>query len=43
MLGLDPAVVGDTLVVSPTCGLAGATPQWAARALRLTTTVARNL
>lgn len=43
MLGLDPAAVGDTLAVSPTCGLAGATPQWAARAVRLSATVARNL
>jgi methionine synthase II (cobalamin-independent) len=43
MLGLDPEVVGESLVVSPTCGLAGATPQWAARAVRLSATVARNL
>jgi methionine synthase II (cobalamin-independent) len=43
MLGLDPGAVGDSLVVSPTCGLAGATEQWAARAVRLSATVARNL
>lgn len=43
MLGLDAEVVGEALVVSPTCGLAGATPQWAKRAVRLTATVARNL
>ncbi|MGZ4450343.1 MAG: methionine synthase, partial [Nocardioides sp.] len=28
MLGLDPAVVGGTLVVSPACGLAGASYDW---------------
>lgn len=43
MLGLDPEVVGERLVVSPTCGLAGATPSWAGRAVRLSATVARNL
>ncbi|QSR31991.1 methionine synthase [Nocardioides sp. S5] len=43
MLGLDPEVVRERLVVSPTCGLAGATPAWAARAVRLSATVARNL
>jgi hypothetical protein len=30
-------------VVTPTCGLAGATPAWAALAVRLSATVARNL
>ncbi|KRE94809.1 methionine synthase [Nocardioides sp. Soil774] len=43
MLGLDPEVVREHLVVTPTCGLAGATPAWAARAVRLSATVARNL
>jgi methionine synthase II (cobalamin-independent) len=43
MLGLDPEVVGERLVVTPTCGLAGATPAWADRAVRLSATVARNL
>jgi methionine synthase II (cobalamin-independent) len=43
MLGLDPEVVGERLVVTPTCGLAGATPDWAGRAIRLAATVARNL
>lgn len=33
MLGLDPALIGDTVVVTPACGLAGATPDWARRAL----------
>ncbi|GAB3036907.1 hypothetical protein GCM10011376_32200 [Nocardioides flavus (ex Wang et al. 2016)] len=43
MLGLDPELVGARLAVTPSCGLAGATPQWAARAVRLSATVARNL
>jgi methionine synthase II (cobalamin-independent) len=43
MLGLDPEVVGERVVVTPTCGLAGATAAWAARAVRLTAMVARNL
>ncbi|MDZ5660137.1 methionine synthase [Nocardioides sp. S-58] len=43
MLGLDPEVVAGHLVVTPTCGLAGASPAWARRAVRLTATVARNL
>ena len=43
MLGLDPETAGEHLVVTPTCGLSGATPAWAARALRLSATVARNL
>ena len=43
MLGLDPEGVGEQVVVTPTCGLAGATPAWAARAVRLSATVARNL
>ena len=43
MLGLDPEVVGDRLVITPSCGLAGATPAWADRAVRLSATVARHL
>jgi methionine synthase II (cobalamin-independent) len=43
MLGLDPEVVLKQLVVTPTCGLAGATASWAGRATRLSATVARNL
>jgi methionine synthase II (cobalamin-independent) len=43
MLGLDPETVGERVVVTPTCGLAGASPDWAARAVRLAATVARNL
>ena len=43
MLGLDQEVVRDRLVVTPTCGLAGASGDWARQALRLSATVARNL
>ena len=43
MLGLDPEVVGDQLGVSPSCGLAGASPGWARDALRLAAATARNL
>jgi len=35
MVGLDPDEVGDRLLVTPTCGLAGATWTWARRALAL--------
>jgi methionine synthase II (cobalamin-independent) len=41
MLGLDPAT-GD-LVITPSCGLAGASPGWARRAVALSRTVAANL
>ncbi len=43
MVGLDRAEVADRLVVSPTCGLAGATPAWSRRALALARTVAAHL
>ena len=43
MLGLDQEVVSERLVVTPTCGLAGASPSWARHAVRLSATVARNL
>jgi len=43
MLGLDPGSVGDLLVVTPTCGLAGASPAWARRALGLARAVASAL
>jgi len=43
MLGLDPEEVSDQLVVTPTCGLAGASPAWARRTLALARTVAANL
>jgi methionine synthase II (cobalamin-independent) len=42
MLGLDPESA-SSLVVTPTCGLAGADDQWARRALDLCQAVAVNL
>lgn len=42
MLGLDPGTV-PSLVLTPACGLAGASPSWAREALRLVRTVAANL
>ncbi len=35
MLGFDPDSAGESLVVTPACGLAGADPGWARRALEL--------
>ncbi len=43
MLGLDGGEVGDRLVVTPGCGLAGASADWARRALQLALTVADDL
>ena len=43
MLGLDPAVVSDRVVITPSCGLAGASPDWSHAALRLARTTAANL
>ncbi|MCW2853479.1 MAG: Methionine synthase, vitamin-B12 independent [Nocardioides sp.] len=43
LVGLDPATVGNSLVLSPTCGLAGATSAWSAQALRLLSAAARHL
>jgi hypothetical protein len=43
MTGVDPGEPGDALVVTPACGLAGATPAWAREALRLSRTVAGNV
>jgi methionine synthase II (cobalamin-independent) len=44
MLGLAPPTGdGGDLVVTPSCGLAGASPGWARRATRLSARVARNL
>ncbi|MGD9960919.1 methionine synthase [Nocardioides sp.] len=40
MLGLEPS---DRLVVTPTCGLAGATPVWSRRALSLAAAAATHL
>jgi methionine synthase II (cobalamin-independent) len=42
MLGLDPGEV-PSLVVTPSCGLAGASVGWAREALRLSAKVAANL
>lgn len=43
LLGLDAEQVGGSLVISPACGLAGATPGWPRRALELSRLVARSL
>lgn len=43
MLGLDPDEVGSRLVLSPSCGLAGASPEWARRALTLVRAAASHL
>ncbi len=43
MVGLDPATVGERVVVTPACGLAGATPADARRATELVRSVARSL
>ncbi len=43
MLGLDPETVAPHLGISPTCGLAGASPRWARRALALSRTTASSL
>jgi len=40
MLGLEPS---DRLVITPACGLAGATPDWTREALRLSTAIATHL
>lgn len=40
MLGLEPS---EQLVLTPSCGLAGATPDWAREALRLVREAARQL
>ena len=43
MLGLDPETLGGSLVVSPACGLAGASTAWARQALALARGTARHL
>jgi len=43
MLGLDPDAVSDRLVLTPTCGLAGATSAWARTASDLCRAVAAEL
>jgi hypothetical protein len=43
VVGLDPDSVGGRLVVTPACGLAGASPGWARQATELCRAVASNL
>jgi methionine synthase II (cobalamin-independent) len=43
MTGLDPGTVSDRLVLTPACGLAGASPAWARQALTLCQEAATNL
>jgi methionine synthase II (cobalamin-independent) len=43
LLGLDLETVTDRLVITPACGLAGATPAWARRATDLCREVAHHL
>lgn len=43
MTGLDPETVSDRLVLTPACGLAGASPTWARQALALCHEAATNL
>lgn len=43
MVGLDPEEMADRLVVTPSCGLASASPVWARRALELSRRVAANV
>jgi len=43
MLGFDPAEVSERLVLTPTCGLAGASPAYARAALALVRTTATAL
>lgn len=43
MLGLDPEEVGDRLAVTPSCGLAGATPSYARAALGMLRKAAASL
>jgi hypothetical protein len=43
MLGIDPEEAGNRLVVTPTCGLAGATPAWVRDAMALTRAVAGHV
>ena len=42
-LGFAPELLATSVVVTTTCGLAGASGDWARQALRLSATVARNL
>lgn len=42
-LGLDPELLGRRVLVTPTCGLAGASPDYAKRALSLSVKAAQSL
>ncbi|MFJ1709190.1 methionine synthase [Kitasatospora sp. NPDC088346] len=42
-LGLDPELLGRRVLVTPSCGLAGASPDYARRALSLSVKAARSL
>jgi hypothetical protein len=42
-LGIDPEAVSQRLLVTPSCGLAGASPAWVRRAYELCRQVATNL
>ena len=43
MLGLDPEEVGDRLVLTPSCGFAGASPAWVKQALTLLRSAAERV
>ncbi|MDQ3481212.1 MAG: methionine synthase, partial [Actinomycetota bacterium] len=43
MLGFDPSTAGANLVVTPSCGLAGASASWSRQALALSRNIAENL
>ena len=43
LVGLDPATLGDALVLTPTCGLAAASPAWTRQALRTLRAAAGHL
>jgi methionine synthase II (cobalamin-independent) len=43
LVGLDVETVGDRLAISGTCGLAGASHQWARRAIEISRRVAAEL
>jgi methionine synthase II (cobalamin-independent) len=43
MLGLDPGVVANQIILTPACGLAGASPAWVRQALAICRTAARDL
>ena len=43
LVGLDPARVAEQLVLSPACGLAGATPEWVRRSFSLVRAAAASL